>query len=66
MDTPARIPESPCTGVCRLDPAGTCLGCGRRMNEIVEWPGASPARKLEIISTARERLVAINRSPQKP
>lgn len=29
---------SPCTGVCRLDPAtGWCLGCRRSIDEIAAW-----------------------------
>lgn len=56
-------PQSPCTGACRLDGAGTCTGCGRHMREIVEWPGASTQRKHEIVAAARERLSIIRREP---
>lgn len=29
---------SPCTGVCRIDPAaGWCLGCRRTLGEIAAW-----------------------------
>ncbi|WP_298232775.1 DUF1289 domain-containing protein [uncultured Azohydromonas sp.] len=29
---------SPCTGVCRMDPAtGWCLGCARTIDEIAGW-----------------------------
>ena len=61
MSTPASPPDSPCSGVCRLDSAGICLGCGRRMNEIAEWPNAGPERKHEIIAAARERMLAMQR-----
>lgn len=30
-------PLTPCTGVCRLDAAGYCLGCRRTMDEIAHW-----------------------------
>ncbi|MGH8481996.1 MAG: DUF1289 domain-containing protein [Nevskiaceae bacterium] len=49
-------PESPCTGVCKLDARDVCRGCGRLLDEIVEWPGASAARRHEIIAAARARL----------
>ena len=29
--------STPCTGVCRLDAAGLCLGCRRSIDEIVRW-----------------------------
>jgi predicted Fe-S protein YdhL (DUF1289 family) len=33
-------PPSPCTRVCRIDPAdGLCVGCARRIEEIIAWPG---------------------------
>lgn len=56
-------PASPCTGVCRLDAASVCLGCGRHIDEIVEWRGASEARKHEIVAAARARLSMIVRDP---
>lgn len=58
------VPASPCNGVCRLDAARTCLGCGRRMSEIIEWPGASTQRKHEIIAAASERMSIIGRDPE--
>jgi predicted Fe-S protein YdhL (DUF1289 family) len=48
--------ESPCIGICQLDAGSVCLGCGRQMAEIVEWPRAAPARQLEIRRLARQRL----------
>ena len=56
-------PDSPCTGTCRLDAVGTCVGCGRRMDEIAEWPSASPQRQHEILAAARERLSIIRPTP---
>lgn len=49
-------PESPCTGVCRLDQAGVCIGCGRTGPEIGQWLEAGPARKREIRELAASRL----------
>jgi len=52
-------PASPCTGVCRLDEKEICRGCGRRLEEIVEWPAASDSRKQAIVAAARARLPTI-------
>lgn len=44
-------PASPCTGRCALDPATRiCSGCGRTIDEIAEWPDASPERKQLILA----------------
>ena len=62
-------PASPCTGVCRLHAGGTGVGCGRRMDEIVEWPAAGATRKREIVAAARERLATLahpRRTPDAP
>ncbi|MEK6805370.1 MAG: DUF1289 domain-containing protein [Pseudomonadota bacterium] len=48
--------ESPCTGVCRLNPENVCVGCGRTMGEISEWSAASEARHAEIKRSAHQRL----------
>jgi predicted Fe-S protein YdhL (DUF1289 family) len=47
---------SPCTQVCTLNAAQVCVGCGRRIEEIVEWPQAAEARRRTIVVAARERL----------
>jgi uncharacterized protein len=44
----AAVP-SPCIDVCRLDAQGLCVGCRRTIDEIVEWPRASEARRREIL-----------------
>lgn len=42
--------NSPCTRVCKLDSLRTfCLGCGRTVEEIADWPQATEARRLEIL-----------------
>lgn len=44
-------PESPCVGVCRLDPRGeTCLGCGRRLDEIARWSTMSDAERARVLA----------------
>ena len=32
----------PCVGICRLDDAGaSCTGCGRTLDEVAKWSGAT-------------------------
>jgi predicted Fe-S protein YdhL (DUF1289 family) len=60
-------PASPCTGVCRLNPQEVCVGCGRTLDEIVDWRGADEVRQHAIVAAARERLSIIRReSPDDP
>lgn len=46
---------SPCTGVCTLDAANVCIGCGRRLDEIAEWSQAPNARRQRIVELAAAR-----------
>ena len=43
------LPLTPCTGVCRLDTRGLCMGCLRTGDEIARWSGLSDAQKLWIM-----------------
>jgi predicted Fe-S protein YdhL (DUF1289 family) len=55
--TPRNFPvASPCTGACKLDAERICVGCGRRMYEIVAWTDASDERRLQIRAAAATRL----------
>jgi len=47
---------SPCTGACRLDAERICIGCGRRLHEIVAWMDAGDERRLQIRAAAAARL----------
>lgn len=53
----ATVPvQSPCTGVCTLDPAGQlCIGCLRSGEEIAEWPMAHEGRRREILAAIQGR-----------
>ena len=61
-------PPSPCISVCRMDPAagsaadraagGLCVGCGRTLDEIIEWGKASDARKRAILRAVAARAPA--------
>jgi uncharacterized protein len=53
----AAVP-SPCIDVCRLDAQGLCVGCRRTIDEIVEWPRASEARRREILRALEARRAA--------
>jgi uncharacterized protein len=39
-------PLSPCTGVCRLDQRGYCLGCLRTGEEIARWRNMDEQERL--------------------
>jgi predicted Fe-S protein YdhL (DUF1289 family) len=52
---PSQVP-SPCIGLCKLDAERICLGCGRRMYEIVAWAEADDAKRLKIRAAAAARL----------
>ena len=60
---PPSPPLSPCTGVCRLDARDTCIGCGRLIDEIIEWPSADQQRRNEIAAAATQRLVQMRGTP---
>jgi predicted Fe-S protein YdhL (DUF1289 family) len=43
---------------CCLDDADVCLGCGRTLDEILEWHQAAASRRREILDTAAQRAEA--------
>lgn len=51
-------PASPCVRNCCLDDAQVCLGCGRKLEEILEWHQASATRRGEILVDAAQRVDA--------
>jgi len=52
---PSQVP-SPCIGLCKLDAEHVCVGCGRRMYEIVAWSDAGDEKRLKIRAAAAARL----------
>lgn len=48
---------SPCRNVCQVK-RGLCIGCGRTLDEISQWPTASDERKRAIVAAARSRQPA--------
>jgi predicted Fe-S protein YdhL (DUF1289 family) len=58
---------SPCTGICRIDPAtGFCLGCARTGDEIGGWPGAPVAARRAVLAALPGRWAAMGRVPPLP
>lgn len=53
------LPLTPCTGVCRLDARGLCVGCLRTGEEIACWSSLDDDRKRwlmdEILPTRQAR-----------
>jgi len=50
------IPESPCVGICLVDPAtGSCRGCLRTVPEIASWYEPSAAEKRAILARLEQR-----------
>lgn len=58
MNIPPDPLASPCVRNCCLDDANVCMGCGRSLQEIVQWGTASDADKTAILTRSRERLRA--------
>ena len=51
-----REPPSPCTKVCRIDPAtGWCLGCRRTLEEIADWAMLSAKGKTAVLAKLEAR-----------
>jgi hypothetical protein len=53
----AEAVPSPCVDICRLNAQGLCIGCRRTIGEISEWPHATDARRLEILSELKLRTL---------
>jgi uncharacterized protein len=64
MTLPPDSVPSPCRDVCRLDAAGVCVGCGRTLAEIEEWPRADCQRRLQIRAAAGARAASSSEAAQ--
>jgi predicted Fe-S protein YdhL (DUF1289 family) len=43
--------ESPCIGICQIDEAGYCLGCGRHADEIFgNSDSSAAASEVEVVT----------------
>lgn len=57
LPLPSQDPDaSPCVRRCTLDERDLCIGCGRTLDEILEWSAAPTSRKIQIRSDAAARL----------
>lgn len=52
--------DSPCVRNCCLDQQDICLGCGRHVDEIIEWHSANVPRRTQILQQAQSRLAQHN------
>ena len=55
-DATQRPLESPCRRQCCLDEHDQCLGCGRTLQEILDWGAADTERRRVICQAAHLRL----------
>ena len=61
-----RVP-SPCTDVCRIDPAsGWCEGCLRTIDEIAAWGVLNNAQKREVWKLLPQRRRAVDATRSEP
>jgi uncharacterized protein len=49
---------SPCRQTCLLGTDGICIGCGRSLREVEQWPDATAEAKRAIRAAAAGRLQA--------
>ena len=43
--------DSPCIGICQIDEAGYCIGCGRHADEIFgNSDSAEPASEVQVVT----------------
>lgn len=54
----ARAVPSPCIGVCTLDEATVCQGCGRSIDEITRWRSMPDAERDAILARLARRTRA--------
>ncbi|MFN3619708.1 DUF1289 domain-containing protein [Sphingorhabdus sp.] len=54
-----KVSLSPCNRNCKLTRYDNiCAGCGRTIDEIVEWGNANAARQIEIAALASGRFTS--------
>ena len=63
---PAAV-ASPCTNVCRMDPAsGWCVGCRRSLDEIAAWSRMDDAQKRAVWALLPARQAPPGTAPTAP
>lgn len=58
MPAPKQLDEvrSPCVRRCCLDDEDVCCGCGRALQEILDWQASNPEQRRQILQRAGQRL----------
>jgi predicted Fe-S protein YdhL (DUF1289 family) len=56
MREPDPCVASPCVRKCCLDDDDVCLGCGRSIQEIMDWNITQSAERLDIIARSKLRI----------
>ncbi|RDH84008.1 MAG: DUF1289 domain-containing protein [endosymbiont of Galathealinum brachiosum] len=51
----SQIIKSPCVRNCCLDKKDICIGCGRTLEEIMQWQASSISEKKDILRRAALR-----------
>ncbi|WP_322981803.1 DUF1289 domain-containing protein [Pseudomonas sp. C11] len=51
-------PASPCRRQCCLNDQDICIGCGRSLQEILDWGAADTQRRRQICQAAEARLLS--------
>ncbi len=46
---------SPCVRNCCLDKQDVCIGCGRKVKEIIRWADASDKEKQQVLIVEEKR-----------
>lgn len=60
VSVPTRNIESPCNKICTLAADdGPCLGCGRSLDEIINWLRYSHEQRAMIMALLPERLATM-------
>ncbi len=55
MDSRASRQMSPCANICTLDDEQVCMGCLRRLEEIIAWSTMSGAEQWALIDELYRR-----------
>jgi len=48
-------PVSPCIQVCTLDDNQVCIGCGRTVDEIIDWTRMTAVQKWAVLTLSAQR-----------
>jgi len=49
--------SSPCVRNCCLDEKDICLGCGRTVQEVIDWGEADDKTRLQILMASKKRMI---------